>query len=109
MAFLQVSLNVYAGRLKKQMGALVVNRCHGACDLCGNRGRNGRLDRNYWCLGRYIHAPSRSFSRFAKIICSNLAFPVASQPLNQVNHMVHFGILQGGRGESHQFGRDLPN
>ena len=29
MAFLQVCLNVYAGRLEKQLGALVMNRCHG--------------------------------------------------------------------------------
>ena len=29
MAFLQVCLNVYAGRLEKQTGAMVMNRCHG--------------------------------------------------------------------------------
>lgn len=29
MAFLQVSLNVYAGRLEKQAGTHVMNRCHG--------------------------------------------------------------------------------
>lgn len=29
MAFLQVCLNVYAGRLEKQLGTLVMNRCHG--------------------------------------------------------------------------------
>ena len=29
MAFLQVCLNVYAGRLEKQASALVMNRCHG--------------------------------------------------------------------------------
>jgi len=38
MAFLQVCLNVYAGRLEKQLGVLVMSRCHGLWALglmCG--------------------------------------------------------------------------
>lgn len=33
MAFMQVCLNVYAGRLEKQLGVIVMNRCHGAWAL----------------------------------------------------------------------------
>ena len=29
MAFIEVSMNVYAGRAEKQMGVLIMNRCHG--------------------------------------------------------------------------------
>lgn len=33
MAFMQVCLNVYAGRLEKHLGSVVMNRCHGAWAL----------------------------------------------------------------------------
>lgn len=33
MAFMQVCLNVYAGRLEKHLGLIIMNRCHGAWAL----------------------------------------------------------------------------
>ena len=37
MAFIEVAMNVYAGRLEKQTGALIMNRCHG-----------------FWALGVFV-------------------------------------------------------